>query len=332
MARKPRLAFEGAIYHVTFRGNERRAIFRDDVDRNRFLDELSVGVEDYEIRLFLWCLMGNHAHMLLETPRANISSFMGSLLTGYSAYFNRRHRRSGHLTQGRFHSPLVEGDRYLLKLSRYIHLNPVFVNRWRNRSLRERLEVLRGYRWSSYLAYAGRASQEPFVEYEPVLRMLDGVRESRKRRYRQYVEAGLAETDAELQDVMRHGHLAIGTETFRQEIHQRYEEEGRSRVRREDISFRRSKNVVEPGQVVEAVCKYFGVKEDDLRRYYKKAWIKPVAATLLVRHAGLTQREVAARMGLGTGSAVCAQLKKVRAEGGRHLRKAIRDLETRLNI
>jgi len=231
MARCPRIAFEGAIYHVTFRGNERRAIFRDEADRGRFLDELAAGVEDYEIRLYLWCLMTNHVHLLLETPRANISGFMGSLLTGYSAYFNRRHRRSGHLTQGRFHSPLVEGDRYLVNLSRYIHLNPVHAGRWRSRPPGERLTGLRKYPWSSYRAYIGRKRPEKFVEYEPILSMMEGSGGTRRRRYREYVEGGLAETDAELEEVMRQGQIAIGSEAFVRKIKGLYQKESRGRVK-----------------------------------------------------------------------------------------------------
>jgi len=182
------------MYHVTFRRNERRAIFRDDADRNRLLKELEAGVEDYEVRLYLWCLMSNHVHLLVETPRANISSFMGGVLTGYSVYFNRRHRRHGHLTQGRFHSPLVEGDRYLLKLSRYIHLNPVCVGAWKSRSVRERRDYLRRYRWSSYSAYrfARHAAAAPaWLDWETVLREHSKDLRNSRRAYRRFVESGI---------------------------------------------------------------------------------------------------------------------------------------------
>jgi REP element-mobilizing transposase RayT len=130
MARRPRIAFEGAIYHIAFRGNGRQNIFLDDGDRGRFLESLAERVERYGVRLFLYCLMDNHGHLLVETPKANISAFMGSLLTSYTTYFNRKHQRVGHVTEGRYKSPLVEGDEYLLRLSRYIHQNPVHVAGW----------------------------------------------------------------------------------------------------------------------------------------------------------------------------------------------------------
>ena len=92
MARKPRLVFA-----ITFRGNERRAIFRDDGDRERFLVALAGRVPGYQVRLFLYALMLNHVHLLGETRLPKVSAFLGSLLTRYATYFNRRHRRVGHL-------------------------------------------------------------------------------------------------------------------------------------------------------------------------------------------------------------------------------------------
>ncbi|MCF7972813.1 MAG: transposase [Phycisphaerae bacterium] len=82
---------------VTLRGNDRKCIFKTDSDRDRFIQTLSDSVERYEIRLYLYCLMSNHVHMVLETPRGNLSRFMHRFQTSYTVYFNRRHRRSGHL-------------------------------------------------------------------------------------------------------------------------------------------------------------------------------------------------------------------------------------------
>lgn len=138
MARKLRIQFNGAIYHVTFRGNARQPIFADDRDRERLTARVAESAEDFDVRVYLYCWMGNHGHMLVETPRGNLSVFMGSVLTGYTVYFNLRHRRCGHLMQGRFGSMLVSGDAYLLRLSRYVHLNPVSVEAWRGRPLEER--------------------------------------------------------------------------------------------------------------------------------------------------------------------------------------------------
>ncbi|MDA0578562.1 MAG: transposase [Verrucomicrobia bacterium] len=155
MARLLRVQFEGAIYHVTLRGVERRNIFDNDRERERFLDRLAQDVETHGVRVYLYCLMANHVHLVLETPKANLSRFMHDLQTAYTVFYNRRHQRAGHLMQGRFGAQLVEGDEYLLKLSRYVHLNPVHVGSARALGLKERIAALRAYRWSSYRGYVG---------------------------------------------------------------------------------------------------------------------------------------------------------------------------------
>ena len=124
MARPIRIQFEGAVYHVTARGNERREIFRSDTDRARFVSTLEECVVANGLVLHAWCLMPNHYHLLIETPRGNLSRAVGWLQTTYTVRFNRRHGRSGHLFQGRFKAHLVEADSYAMELIRYIHLNP----------------------------------------------------------------------------------------------------------------------------------------------------------------------------------------------------------------
>jgi putative transposase len=109
MARKLRVQYEGAVYHVTARGVERRVIFDDDRDREHFLDRLGDSVQEYGVRLYLFCLMSNHFHLLVETPGGNLSAFMHKLQTAHTVFYNRRHERAGHLLQGRFNAKIVEG-------------------------------------------------------------------------------------------------------------------------------------------------------------------------------------------------------------------------------
>src|SRR5262245_7521982 len=104
MARPLRIERPGGRYHVTARGNERRAIYRDDRDRLRFLELLGEARERYGVRVHAYVLMDNHFHLLVETPEANLSRAMQWLNVSYSVWFNRRRDRSGHLFQGRFHS------------------------------------------------------------------------------------------------------------------------------------------------------------------------------------------------------------------------------------
>src|SRR4030042_5793823 len=125
MARPLRIEFPGAVYHVTSRGNARQTIFIDDEDRGGFLDLLSIVVERFNWICHAYCLMGNHYHLLIETPDGNLSKGMRELNGIYTQHFNRRHGRVGHVFQGRFKAILVEKDSYLLELCRYIVLNPV---------------------------------------------------------------------------------------------------------------------------------------------------------------------------------------------------------------
>src|SRR2546428_6366208 len=125
MARPLRIERPGGRYHVTARGNEQKAIYRDDRDRLHFLELLAESPERFGVRVHGYILMDNHFHLLLETREANLSRAMQWLNVSYSVWFNRRHRRSGHLFQGGFKAIIVEPETWGLGLSRYIHLNPV---------------------------------------------------------------------------------------------------------------------------------------------------------------------------------------------------------------
>ncbi len=313
MARKPRVVFAGAIYHITFRGNERRAIFRDDQDRERFLISLAERVPGYQIRLYLYVLMPNHVHLLIETPLPNVSLFLGSLLTSYATYFNRRHRRAGHLTQNRYHSVLVEGDTYLLRLSRYVHLNPVWVKHLQPAPLAARLQQLRAYRWSSYRGYAGLAKPEQHVEYGPILTLTPGRAEDMHARYRGYVEAGAVKNDEEFRTLLKRSPLGIGSDNFVKEVRESYQR-GAARIKAEDLAFRKRQRVVSPEEIKRAVCGAYGIKTELLSNRRLNDWVKPVAAALLTQAGGLTQREAARHLGLTTGAAVSLQLKRLREQ------------------
>jgi len=115
----------GLLYHVIVRGNNRQAIFRDEQDRIRYLEKLSFYCQDKSVDLLSYCLLGNHVHLLLETPQGNLSKLMQAFQTSYTVSFNKRHRRSGHVFEQRYKALLVDKDNYLLQVSRYIHLNPV---------------------------------------------------------------------------------------------------------------------------------------------------------------------------------------------------------------
>ena len=172
MARPLRIEFEGALYHVTSRGNARQAIFLDDEDRERFLERLGKVVDRFGWLCHAYCLMTNHYHLLLETPAANLSRGMQLLNGTFTQAFNRRHGRVGHVLQGRFKGILVEKESHLLELARYVVLNPVRAGVVRHP---------REYGWSSYssgsdLVLCGHAVYPPPMARPLRIEFVFGVR------------------------------------------------------------------------------------------------------------------------------------------------------------
>ncbi|HNQ35119.1 MAG TPA: transposase [bacterium] len=164
MARQIRIEFPGAIYHVTARGNEWQAIFRNNLDRQTFLVLLGQISEQYGVKVRAYCLMPNHYHLILETPRGNLSQAVGWLQLTYTVRFNRQHKRSGHLFQGRFKAFLVDADEYAQVLTLYVHLNPVRPEDKNAAIPAGRIKTLGNYRWSSHLAYAGKVGKPDWLD------------------------------------------------------------------------------------------------------------------------------------------------------------------------
>lgn len=178
MARPLRMDFPGALHHVTARGNARQDIFFNSDDRLRFLDIFGRVCERLGWRCYTYCLLGNHYHLLIETPDANLSRGMRQLNGVYTQYVNRVHDRVGHLFQGRYSSILVHKDSHLLELCRYIVLNPV----------RAGLAVDAGdYPWSSYRATVGHSPRPEWLHCEYMLKQFGGIRRTALARYRRFV-------------------------------------------------------------------------------------------------------------------------------------------------
>lgn len=182
MARPLRPQFENAVYHVTSRGNRRQEIYVDSADRRYFLQLLARNVERYEWLIHAYCQMTNHYHLLIQTPLPNISAGMQRLNAMYAEWFNWRHRLSGHLFQGRFHSTLVETDAHFAEACRYVVLNPV-----RGGICDDAGE----YRWSSYLPTAGQERVPSFLTFETILALFGGRPDLAPKLYAAFVAAGV---------------------------------------------------------------------------------------------------------------------------------------------
>jgi REP element-mobilizing transposase RayT len=201
MARPLRIEYEGAVYHVTSRGNGRQSIFLVDSDREVFLEVLSDAVRRFDWICHAYCLMTNHYHLLIETPEANLSRGMRHLNGVYTQAFNRQHARSGHVMQGRFKAILVEKESHLLELARYVVLNPVRAKAARS---------AKDWPWSSYRATAGMAEAPEFLTTAWILTQFHRSRARAANLYREFVKQGRG-VDAwtELR-----GGILLGTDDF----------------------------------------------------------------------------------------------------------------------
>ena len=180
MARKPRIEYEGALYHVITRGNQSQRIFKDKEDYQRYLKILADYKIRYEYVLYAYVLMSNHVHLLMETRETSLSKILQGINQSYTMYFNRRYGTVGHLFQGRYKAILCDKDEYLLSLVKYIHLNPV------RAGVAKEVE---NYPWSSHRVYIGRGEGErtEIVDTNQVLRMFSENKGRARRAYRLYM-------------------------------------------------------------------------------------------------------------------------------------------------
>jgi len=184
MARPLRIEFDGALYHVTSRGNERKAIFKDDSDREMFLNTVAEVTERFHWICHAYCLMDNHYHLVIETPDGNLSQGMRQLNGVYTQAFNRRHHRVGHLFQGRFKGILIQKESHFLEVCRYVVLNPIRA---------KTVSQARQWKWSSYRATAGLSEVRRGLTVEEILDYFGQRRRAAQEKYQEYVREGVNE-------------------------------------------------------------------------------------------------------------------------------------------
>jgi REP-associated tyrosine transposase len=217
MSRPLRLEFPGALWHATSRGVEQRPIYLDDADREHFLGVLERVIDKYRWQLHAYVLMSNHYHLLLTTPEPTLSSGMQQLCGNYAEHFNEVHARVGHLFQGRFKSHLVDNERYLLEVSRYIVLNPVRAGM---------VDPPGEWKWSSYAATASLTLPQPWLVLEPILdRFHPENRSTASEWYRDFVAMGVSQPSSPWENLVAQAFL--GSQDFLRDV----EEKVRSRER-----------------------------------------------------------------------------------------------------
>ena len=282
MARPLRIEYEGAFYHVVARGNEGKRTFRSKADYEKFLANLRSSAERFSVVIHCYALMGNHYHLIVETPKANLSSFMHAIQSGYTTYFNTKRGRSGHLFQGRYKSILIDKDAYLLELSRYIHLNPVRAHM---------SDTPEAYPFSSYPAFID-PRRETFVLRDLILAMSHG-----PESYRRFVESGLTEKpENPSKDI--YGGMILGRKSFIKEVLQELKD-----TDKKEVSSRRSlhASAIDLDDIVALVAARFKIPTETART---SSPYRNYAVYLARKQTTLTNPQIGAYFGNVTYSAV----------------------------
>lgn len=212
MARPLRIEYEGAFYHIIQRGIERKDIFISKKDKEKFLSYLNGSFVTYRAIFHSYVLMNNHYHLILETPKANLSKIMHYLNTSYAVYFNTKHRRVGPLYQGRFKAVLVQQDEYLHYLSCYIHLNPL------------RVGIVKSpeeYPYSSYNFFISKKELPQWLNTTFILSMFNKKLSQAKRLYRQFVTDNIGKEKDFINANTKKGFI-LGNEDFFEHIRARF--------------------------------------------------------------------------------------------------------------
>jgi len=304
MARPLRIQYPGALYHVISRGNRRGAIVLDKADREKRLDWLRRTVETHGWRLHAFVLMGNHEHLFVETPEPNLAAGMQYLNGSYTSYFNRRHRRGGHLFQGRYRGHLIEEEGHYLEVSRYLHLNPVRAGL---------VEMPQQWPWSSYPGYCERRRVFGWVTYSRVLADFGGDEASARRAYVRFVRAAIADRpDSPFAEAA--GGLLVGSAAFVDRV--RLLLEGRSADKGlPQLEALRPRPPLET--ILSVVAAHFGRESDSWMEGTRSDDAgRAVAAYLARRRFGYRARDVAAALGYRSHGSVRNALTRVEAAAG----------------
>jgi len=322
MARPLRIEFAGALYHVMARGNQRQVVFRDDRDYHRFLETLGQACQKTGWRIHAYVLLGNHYHLLLETPEANLVAGMKWLQGAYTQRHNYRHHVCGHLFQGRYKAVPVDGSGYFGVVSTYIHLNPA-----RAGLIEIGKEPLKQYRWSSYPWYLHRAGQGPsWLCREKVMAEL-GRDKAAAKGYEAYMEgrvlelgmkAGRTEWETKWKELRRGWY--VGGEGFLKTLRQRLDRAVGGR-RRESHSgpARRAHDEKAAEEMLQRGLRLLGINE--AKQKPKWAGEKVALAWWLRERTTVSLRWVSQRLEMGHYSRVSQAVSRMARRPGRKLEK-----------
>lgn len=301
MPRPQRIEYEHAFYHVMDRGRGRNMIFHDDVYYQTFLDTLGEACFRFDCLVHAYCLMGNYYHILIETPKANLSRMMRQVNGVYTQRYNRLNKSDGPLFRGRFKAVLVDHNDYLLRISRYIHRIPIDIKK-------PRVTQLSDYRWSSYPAYVGKAKPVDWLAQALTFNRLR--HKDKHHGYANYVMKGVDEQTAQLYS-KRNMASIIGDNEFKKWA---------AAKRLSQLTEEPQSCVIQPGltmaQVICGIAKDYDVTEDDItkvvRGRQKENEVRKLAMYLCQELVGAKLADIASQFHLNQGGSASAATHQVR--------------------
>ena len=297
MARPYRLQSEDCFYHITSRGDDRKKIFISEGDFIKFLEYVSLAKAKFKFYLYVYCLMPNHYHLLLETSQPNISRIMHYINGSYTTYFNIRHKRCGHVFQGRFKSIVVDKDSYFLELSRYIHLNPLKA---------QMIDSSEKYPWSSYSGYLGK--RDDLLDRDKIQQYLD----MGTSRYKQFVEEGIKHSADPFKNV--YAGFLLGSGTF---IKDKLKSLG-AHVEGDEIAYKQNINhQISKEDIIKALTDKYHTTIEQIRVSRRRPMKeKMLAVYLLNANTGLTKKEIGLELEMKPAAVSKAVLRT-----GQHIRQ-----------
>ena len=317
MARRLRLQYPGAIYHLMARGNGRQEIVSDDADRDRLQEDLGKAAVRCSWRVYAFAIMSNHLHIVLKTPQPNLARGMQAFLSGYANVWARRHKFSGHVFQGRYRTELVEDETYLWTVTRYVHLNPVRA---------KIVEHPAAWAWSSYPGYAHRARRLEWLAYDDLLASWTGAfgGSDPAGAYRRYVTRGLTDPPESPWKDAYHGWV-LGSGAFIDRVKAMVRGEPPREQRRES----RLMLSVPLSRIVEVVCAFYEVKPKELSQRGSRLPARAGLVYLARSHSLATNAELAAVLGLSRAESVPNLTRRFSdwLSADATVRKQLRDLE-----
>jgi len=321
MPRPARIEYENAFHHVMNRGRNHQTIFHDKAYYEAFLNTLQEANEQFDAVFHAYCLMGNHYHLLVETPKANLSRIMRHINGVYTQRYNRMRKTDGSLFRGRYKSVLVDEDSYLLQLSRYIHRNPIEIEH-------QLVSHLADYPWSSYPAYINKAATPSWLYRKKTYEMLG--RRDKYHGYESYVAEGV---DEDIQRFYSKGNIlsVLGDKGFREMV--------REETQEIDLGILRRVLQDRPAadEIITITAQLFDVEEKTIRQKAAGRRTPNSARAFAIyacqKYGGLTLNEIASAFELthsGSASFSINLIKKGISQG--EWLKVIRELENHLYI